>query len=323
MNRLAYILGASHSGTTLLAMLLGAHPEGCTVGQAGAAGIDEPERYRCSCGQPIRECRFWSDVKAAMQRRGLDFDIARPVTSIHASSSAYVNRLLDPLHRGPLAEIARDLALSLSPVWRKHLPETQRRYAALVDSLCEITKARAVLDSSKTGVRLKYLLRNPGLDVRVIWFVRDGRGVSLTYVDPLNFADAANPHLRAGGFGGHRDSERLPMQQAAREWRRSNEEAAKIIARLPRSQWIQARYEDLCRDPRATLTPICEFLGLDPARINLEFRSRVQHVVGNGMRLDTSSEIRLDERWRTHLSPEQLDAFEQEAGALNRSLGYT
>jgi hypothetical protein len=40
------------------------------------------------------------------------------------------------------------------------------------------------------------------------------------------------------------------------------------------------------------------------------------------MRFDRSSEIRLDERWRTHLSTENLQIFERLAGALNRKYGY-
>jgi hypothetical protein len=33
MRRLAYILAASHSGSTLLSMLLGSHPQIATVGE--------------------------------------------------------------------------------------------------------------------------------------------------------------------------------------------------------------------------------------------------------------------------------------------------
>lgn len=321
-SRLCYVLGASHSGTTLLAMLLGAHPECCTVGQLGAEGLTIPGRYRCSCGRPVRECSFWEKVRAAMKRRGLDFDIVAPRTSIHAAASGYLRCLLQPLHRAPQLEILRDAALSLSPRWRKHLNDVQQRYAALVGSVLEVTGTKLVVDSSKTGLRLKYLLRNADLDIKVIWFVRDGRGVALTYLDPLHYADATDPELRAGGSGGHRDDERKSMVQAAREWRRSNEEAECVVARMSRSRWIQARYEDLCQNPRHLLARLCDFIGVDPARVNLDFRSPPQHVIGNGMRLDATSDIILDERWRTSLSPENLRLFDRVAGDLNRRYHY-
>ena len=37
------------------------------------------------------------------------------------------------------------------------------------------------------------------------------------------------------------------------------------------------------------------------------------HVVGNGMRLDTTSQVSLDERWRLVLTEEELEIFDREA----------
>ena len=70
MTRLVYILAASHSGSTLLAMLLGRHPEVCSVGELKATWISQGERYRCSCGKLILECPFWIGVADRMKKRG-------------------------------------------------------------------------------------------------------------------------------------------------------------------------------------------------------------------------------------------------------------
>jgi hypothetical protein len=40
------------------------------------------------------------------------------------------------------------------------------------------------------------------------------------------------------------------------------------------------------------------------------------------MRLDSTREVRLDERWKTALDREALGTFDAVAGALNRGLGY-
>jgi hypothetical protein len=61
---------------------------------------------------------------------------------------------------------------------------------------------------------------------------------------------------------------------------------------------------------------------LDPGRAVREFRSVEPHVVGNGMRLDSSSEIRLDDRWRNVLQAADLSAFDAVAGPMNRAYGY-
>lgn len=82
------------------------------------------------------------------------------------------------------------------------------------------------------------------------------------------------------------------------------------------------RYEELCRDPLATLKRLAGFLDLDPDQVTLDFRAKTQHVIGNGMRMDTTSEIRLDERWKEHLTEEDLRVFDEIAGPLNRKYGY-
>lgn len=323
MPRLAYLLAASHSGSTLLTLLLGAQPGACTAGELKATSLGDPNAYRCSCRERIRECETWSLVATAMASRGFpDFDITRAGTSIFEVESLYAQRLLAPLYRGPVMEIVRDLGLSLSSEWRHLLPETNRRNLALIESLLEVNKRDVVIDSSKVALRLKYLLKIPALDVRVIRVIRDGRAVALTYTDEWNFADSSDPEMRGGGTGTRRPPPRQSMQDAANEWKRSNEASDALVARLPASQWTEVRYEELCADPGATLRRLASFLDLDPNKTLLDFRSRTQHVIGNGMRMDSTSEIRLDERWKSHLTPDDLRAFDEVAGDLNRKYGY-
>jgi hypothetical protein len=323
MTPVVYILAASHSGSTLLSLLLAAHPEVCTAGELKASDLGDPQRYLCSCGEPIRRCGFWQQVAEAMRRRGMAFDLAEAGTTFGANGSRYAGRLLRPLHRGRLLEALRDAGLALSPAWRKVLPRIQARNAALAESLCEAYGARVVVDSSKVALRLKYLLRNPALDVKVVRLIRDGRGVAVTHLDPARYADASDPSLRGGGYGASRQREQKSIREAAREWRRSNEEAEHVLAGLDRSRWIQVRYEDLCRNRERVLATLHRFIGVDPAAAVRDFRCLPRHVIGNGMRLDRTSTIELDERWKTVLTQRDLAIFESVAGALNRAYGYT
>jgi hypothetical protein len=303
-------------------MLLGAHPEACTVGEL--KGVREnPQSYRCSCGALIRECGFWLRINAAMARRGLNFAITEAGTNIQNVGHWYLRRLLDPLHRPPVLEFIRDAFLSALPAWHSHLRNVQCRNAALVGALLEESGAKIVIDSSKVGLRLKYLLCNPDLNVRVLRLIRDGRGVALTHTNPAQFADAAEPGLRSGGSGLVRPDFRLPIHEAALLWRRSNEEADCVTASLGKSVCMEVRYEQLCQHPDETLQSICRFLEISPMPIGNNFRQRkLQHIVGNGMRFDTSSEIRLDERWKTQLSENDLKVFNRLSGGLNRKYGY-
>lgn len=321
-RRVAYILAPSHSGSTLLAMLLGSHPEVCTTGELSLGAIDDPATYRCSCGALLKSCPFWRAITDRLAARGVRFDVCAAGTDFRGVPSRYVRWLLRPLHRGPVVEAVRDAALQLSPAWRAAYPDIQARNSALVDALCAHRGTTVLVDSSKTGGRLKFLLRNRDLDVQVIRLIRDGRAVALTYMDPAEFADARDPQLRGGGAGGSRDHERLPVEAAAREWRRSHEEAESIVRRLDPSRWMRVHYEALCEETDATLTSLFRFLGVSPSAARHDHRRWDHHLVGNGMRLDTTAEVAIDERWTSVLTDAHRRAFDAVAGDLNRRFGY-
>jgi len=61
--RVLYIGGLGRSGSTLIERLLGQVPGVCAVGELvhlWDRGITEDER--CGCGEPFRQCPFWSQV---------------------------------------------------------------------------------------------------------------------------------------------------------------------------------------------------------------------------------------------------------------------
>jgi hypothetical protein len=68
---------------------------------------------------------------------------------------------------------------------------------------------------------------------------------------------------------------------------------------------------------------VFRFIGLDPALVTRDFRSVEQHILGNAMRLGSSAEITLNERWRATLGAGDVATFERIAGNLNRAHGYT
>ena len=73
--RIIYIAGASHSGSTLLDMMLNAHPEIISVGEVlklnriKVAKTGRVKRTRCSCGSAtLLQCEFWSRVNEWIDR---------------------------------------------------------------------------------------------------------------------------------------------------------------------------------------------------------------------------------------------------------------
>ena len=154
--RLTYILAPSHSGSTLLSLLLSSHPDVTTVGEINVSALDDPSRYLCSCGEPLRECDFWTAIAARMNGRGIDFDITSPGTDFRRVQSRYVSALLKPLDRGVVLEWCRDAALLLSPDWRAAYDSIQARLSlagALArggDVEAARSKARGALDGARS-----------------------------------------------------------------------------------------------------------------------------------------------------------------------------
>lgn len=322
MTQLAYILAASHSGSTLLTILLNSHPDIATIGELSPGHMEDTSWYRCSCGEKITECPFWDFIATTAREKELGFRLEDFGTGFRMPASRVAARLLRPLHRGPALELIREAALALFSSWPARFKDVARANEVLVQAIMEYYGAHIFVDKGNTALRLKYLSRIPSFALKVIRLIRDGRAVALTYMDPADFADAKDAALRGGGSGGNRQDERLSMSQAAHEWRRCNEEAEHALCRFHSSQWIQVHYEELCKDPDATLARVFAFLGLDPDQRIRDFRSVENHIVGNGMRLDTTSEIRLDERWRQALTAKQLQTFDMVAGRMNRRYGY-
>jgi hypothetical protein len=268
------------------------------------------------------DCEFWTNLCSIVSTSDDPFTLDNARMHLGDIDSAYVARLLKPLHRGRILEAVRDSLLNLSPVWRRSIADWKVRNRRIVDAVGEVSGSKVIVDSSKIGIRIKYLLKTPGIKLKVLRLVRDGRAVALTYMNAFQFADARDPRLRGGGTGENRHVD-LPMAAAAREWLRSNEEALAILGNLDPNQYLQVRYEDLCADVDGTLGRIYEFLELPPDQAFRRFKEVEHHVVGNGMRLDGSSEVVLDERWKGVLTTEDLATFDSVAGDMNRYLGYS
>jgi hypothetical protein len=280
-------------------MQLASHPDVCTVGELSGTPYRAEPGYQCSCGRELVQCDFWRSVSAAMAKRGFAYSATTAETDVRNAPDRYARRLLRPMHRGRFLELVRDAALGLSPAARAYLRRQQQLGAALAESILECSGDAVLVDSSKLGVQLKYHLRNPRFDVKVIWVVRDGRAVARSLMQ----------------------NERLSMREAAREWRRFYDEADAILRRLDRSQWRQVRYETFCTDRDGSLRELWRFMGL-PAASAGAVQPGEQHVLGHGSRLNASAPMKLKEKWRSELSPADLREFEAVAGRTNRRLGY-
>jgi hypothetical protein len=291
----------AYSGATLLAFLLGAHPQIATVGEMdGLIPREVPDEYLCSCGQRIKVCEFWQSVKIAMQTKGFEFDVAHFDTKFILGGPRLIQYLRMGSSRNHILDSIRDAIFHAWPGETRRLKALVARNVAFIEAVLEVTGKGVFVDTSKDRLRLQSLRKFSTLDVRAIHLVRDVRGVVASRLQ----------------------REEIDAREAARQWVKSNQKLRTNLRSLPEEARVLLRYEDLCQDVQGALERLCHFCGVDPGIKVADFRAVPHHIVGNPMRLRAASEIRLDERWKSLLTEDQLKEINQAAGTLSRRYGY-
>jgi hypothetical protein len=162
-------------------------------------------------------------------------------------------------------------------------------------------------------------------EARFIHLIRDGRDVALS-----QSARAINPQPP-------------PADQAAR-WVKRIRKSREQAQALKGVRYVEARYEDLVRDPEPTLRRVCELCDLewDPGMLTYHERAseRLAEMAGElraegeharqeaGYRIANHAPTtrppdpsKLD-KWRREMSPEEVAAYESVAADLLAELGY-
>jgi hypothetical protein len=145
--RLIYIVGTAHSGSTLLDLMLNAHPEIISVGEV--LKINRPPKVRrslgfksaCTCGAAsLGECEFWSTII-----RRIEDNEGKPLTDLNVQD--------------------------YSDFDQEHAPNV-----VMFRAISEVSGRNFIVDSSKLPKRLRYLMQFDELDVYPIHIVRDAKG---------------------------------------------------------------------------------------------------------------------------------------------------
>ncbi len=299
MIDLIYIASPSFSGSTMLTFLLGAHRSIATIGELKWGRIDL-QTYPCSCGALLKECRFWQTVQTRMHDRGLPFNLLRPPTDFRFRANPIADRAARARIRGPVFESVRSAVVAVLPSCRDTRGQIEEVNRAMMEIIVDLKGATMFLDASKDPVRLKHLMAAGCYRVRLVHLIRDGRAV--TYSAMKNQGQSA--------------------EAAALEWRRTHRQIERLACELEANQKLVVRYEDLCVELEPSRRRLFQFLDLDVGDVPADFRAAEHHILGNRMRLQPTTEIRLDEKWRTQLCPADVATFDRVSGAMNHKYGY-
>jgi len=284
--KLVFIAGANYSGSTLLSMLLGSHPQIECLGQLYAVSGDIESGDICQCGNMLLDCEFWSKVLVE--------------TGFWDTGGHQLQPICTEVRRGGALGKIFGLVVPRSP---SHPNVYQNFNQEILRAASKLSGREILIDSSKIPHRLHWLLKTGVAtehDMHVIHLTRNGFGVVNSY-----------------------KRRRYGVLRGSLAWRSRNDQVFKLFTQYPTIRSLRVRYEDICTRPHDTLTEVCDFLGLPFTPEILKFRARSQHQVGgNPIRHGGSEVIRLDEHWRHNLNKYDRSIFRTVAGNTQQRLGY-
>lgn len=267
--------------------MLGSKAGVCSLGEIHRLSMSAVARRtsfgnRCSCGSTIPECATW---QARVHASGLASVHGEPSQDLVLPVSWTGSRSVPQRVRGAILAARASPRGWLTRLGGQPLGEYMSQAHLswqLFDGIARLHTADTVVDSSKSLVRMKALAFVRPTSTTIVHMTRDIRG----------YAYSAMRHGRG------------TIEEAARDWCRTNTRVAWAMRRLPSDvRRIALRYEDLCGDPKVSLERVLARaveLGTGPAMAD----ARGLHMIpGNPWLQHEPRPVREDTRWR-----ESLDA---------------
>ena len=319
-RQVLFILGTAHSGSTLLSLMLGSHAQMFALGEISNLP-DFHERKRPICDVCEGKCNFWDTQFKPIEQKHLANCLS------NQRLSKYIPLKVERQIRGL---IGRD--------------QIFKPYTTIFSKLPESTEV--LIDSTKTVAWIKQQLQLPefktqatkGINPKLLYLVRDGRAIMASYL---------------------RRKPQLNMKELSQKWVKRITASQAFFDRFPKAERMCISYEELATKTETTLQKVCDFLELDYAPELVHYWEKEHHFVsGNtGTRSliqkyrrqqekvsdmnavneaqsqaspknykfyaeKVGFQIKLDLRWKSELSLEQIQIFEQIAGEVNQPYAW-
>lgn len=288
--KVIYIAGCGRSGSTLLARMLGQIPEFEAVGELKHIWQRNfAENQLCGCGQPFRECDFWTAVVA---------DAFGGFDTIDGRQMRQQQLAVDRVRHVP--RMLWTHSDTSSDYWQQ-----ERIYAAalqhLYSSIARVSGKRIIVDSSKDVSTPFLLARMPGIDLYTLHLIRDSRGVAYSWTKKKARVEIADRTEYMHQYS--------PLF-SARRWLGWNSLIQAGFGRRTPEHYMRLRYEDFIDAPVETLRRITAAVGKPDADLAFVSERSVQFsvvnhtVAGNPNRFQSGAvQLRQDEAWKEKMEP--------------------
>lgn len=324
-----YIAGRGHSGSTLLTLLLGRHPEIAAGGELANLSLqcyrDEKRTKwvgRCGCGKRPFDCDIWADILNQVYEK-FGVDMQKDPFSWHVSDVGLEEeyRSVAPRKipliwaRNKLWRLLRYAHYSQSNVIRRitRLYRPQILWASnrsfIIEKFAEKQNVRAVVDASKDPLGMCDMYYYAPLPVKILFITRDCRG-------------------SVWSMAKHAKSEKERSKkiiQGAHEWLIVNKRIMDCLRLIPSTDWLHIKYEDLCHNPLQIMESIFNFLNFkNPPNILTNTDIQEHTIAGNKIRLSSNiTHITEDTAWAANLTTDELQIISELTGNFAATLGYS
>jgi hypothetical protein len=285
---LIYIASTGRSGSTILEMILGAHPQIATSGeiQVWPHEILENGVQNCGCGKPIPVCPFWMD----MYERAKPLQQAAPQIHFfrekHYAGRTLRWRRLWELYSGQLSE----KVITMIETYGKN---NHQIFSVFHDLVQERRGARPqwVVDASKDPYRLLWLLQSKLFNIKVLHIIKD----------PRSFVYSMTKDLLASNSKALQGNLLLRIVAKSLTWMIQNCLISQVTqSYLSPADYLIVHYEEFASRPREILNEIFKLIGYDFEEGSLShFREITMHTIaGNPGARFQRRKIDLDDAWK-------------------------
>lgn len=255
-----------------MATVLAKAPQLLTIGEIHQFLDYLVNQKQCACGQQLSNCAFWSPI-------------AESITDRYS-----LEQLQDLKQRTEAAESH----LNLPKAFLKTDKEFVAFFANFHQILANHYPNKVFLDSSKYVGRALQLSRIKSLDLKVIYVVRDIRGVAYSFGKQVQTPKSP---LKALNYYGLINFVSLMAQFI-----------------LGKKRVRRVKYEDFVANPQPTLESLQEFLNIDLKNVQTALKNNdpfeMPHIIaGNRLKHNKTIKLRPDLDWKENLSGTRKVAY--------------
>ena len=271
-KQVIYLAGMGHSGTTLLGMLLGAQEGVFNLGEVDGYENDYKENRFCTCGEPVQNCSFWTQIISEYQEitqkseSKYYYDFSKPQEGLDFEERNVYKKWQDRIKGVSIDKIEGSR--------KKYL----RSNNLILTLIAERLGSQFLVDTSKNLTRMAILLKSEKIVVKPVFVVRNAEEIVKGFLKrkPSSFLDKICFSSLKKILG----------------WRNKLRKIRIFIDRnLKDKNFYIITYREFCSNPIITTKKLCQFLGVNFNLDTLE-RESGEFFLNNPQHLFTGNKLK-------------------------------